>query len=189
MQAFLNEIAEDLRASGIAAAIEVADRIGTLAADYAPPDGGTPPAHLGATLAARGAHPALRHLGAEAAHFPWTPGSFVMPQGFTGRYAYCTLLGGRSAYPSADFSLGLYLQQPDSWYPMHSHAAEEVYFVLSGTARWSRDGVEAQSEPPGRIFRHAPHERHATRTGAEPLLALWAWLGDQEEASYQIDPE
>ena len=49
---------------------------------------------------------------------------------------------------------GLYVQAPESFYPPHSHAAEEFYYVLSGTARWQK-GEEAFSlKPPGQL--HPP---------------------------------
>jgi hypothetical protein len=40
---------------------------------------------------------------------------------------------------------------------------------------------------PGTLIRHASNERHAARTGAQPLLALWVWLGDLNFDSYGIE--
>ena len=90
-------------------------------------------------------------------------------------------------FPSAEVAFGAYLQFPDTWYPRHWHAAEELYFILSGTALWTRDGVSAEPAPPGTLIRHASFERHATRTLAEPLLAFWVWLGDLDFESYGIE--
>ena len=84
------------------------------------------------------------------------------------------------AIAADDFRFGVYFQNPGTWYPLHHHAAEELYLILSGTAEWTRDGIDGQPEPPGTLIHHAPHERHATRTLGEPLLALWVWLGDIE---------
>ena len=121
---------------------------------------------------------------------PWTYGTGKeMPACFVGRYGYCEIVGPGCPIPSEVIAFGAYLQFPDTWYPRHSHAAEELYFVLSGTALWSRDGVDDVAAPPGTLIRHASFERHATRTGPEPLLAFWIWMGDLDFASYEIDPE
>ena len=119
---------------------------------------------------------------------PWVEVStHDMPAGFKGRYSFCELVRPEAPVRAPDVCFGAYLQFPDTWYPLHWHAAEELYFPLSGTALWTRDGVRDRAEPPGTLIRHGPHERHATRTGAEPLLALWAWTGDLDFASYGIE--
>ncbi len=109
-----------------------------------------------------------------------------MPEGFRGRYSLTEITGPDGTIPAAGFRFGTYLQYPGTWYPIHHHAAEELYFILSGTAEWTRDGIDGQPEPPGTLFRHASHERHATRTLGEPLLALWVWLGDIDSGSYRV---
>jgi hypothetical protein len=150
--------------------------------------GGYVPPHLEVTLAAREAHP-LTALFAEIAHqVPWVKDSgFPMPPAIRGRYCYCDIVGPEAPVRADDICFGAYLQFPDSWYPFHWHAAEELYFPLSGTAQWSRDGVRDQPEPPGTLIRHASLERHATRTGPEPMLAFWIWLGDLDGSTYGID--
>lgn len=148
---------------------------------YAPP-------HLEVTLGAQDTHP-LTALFAEIAHqVPWVKDSgFPMPPVIRGRYCYCDIVGPQGPIRADDICFGAYLQFPDAWYPFHWHAAEELYFPISGTALWSRDGVSDRPEPPGTLIRHASMERHATRTVAQPLLALWAWIGDLDAATYGID--
>lgn len=147
----------------------------------------TPP-HLADTLAAPGAHPLVARLGAVAAHVPWVQVTGrAMPASIAGRHAYCDLAGPGALIEAPDIGFGAYLQFPGTFYPRHWHAAEELYFILSGTAHWTRDEASDAPAPPGTLIRHAPFERHATRTGAEPLLALWVWLGDLDFASYGIE--
>jgi len=102
-------------------------------------------------------------------------------------YSVAKIIGPDGMIPAADFRFGAFLQYPDTWYPLHHHAAEELYLILSGAAEWTRDGIDGQPEPPGALFRHASHERHATRTLGEPLLALWVWLGDIDPGSYRVE--
>ena len=190
MQAFLLAVAAALATRDLPAARQAADLIAGAASRVPPPDqpGHVPP-HLGQALAAPGADPLTRLLAPLAPALPWseTSADMIMPEGFRGRYSVVEITGPDGMIPAADFCFGTYLQYPDTWYPFHHHAAEELYFILSGTATWSRDGVDGQPEPPGTLLRHAPHERHATRTLGEPLLALWVWLGDIDAASYRVE--
>ena len=110
-----------------------------------------------------------------------------MPASFAGRSAYNEIVGPDGLAVSDSLRFGLFLQAPESFYPPHRHAAEEFYYVLSGAARWQK-GEEAPSlKPPGSCIRHAPWERHAMETAAQPLLALWVWTGDLDMASYEME--
>ncbi|MHA1527532.1 MAG: dimethylsulfonioproprionate lyase family protein, partial [Alphaproteobacteria bacterium] len=158
-------------------------------ADTCPEQPGRLPPHLSQALAAPGADP-LTHLLAPLAPtltWPDTSTDMIMPEGFRGRYSFTEIIAPDGMVPAVDFRFGAYLLHPHTWYPPHHHAAEELYFILSGTARWTRDGVDGQPEPPGTLIHHASHERHATRTLHEPLLALWIWLGDIDSGSYRIE--
>lgn len=147
------------------------------------------PDHLDAALASAGAHPLAAVLAEIVHRVPWVEVSgHDMPAGFRGRYSYCDIVGPDAPIRSDAICMGAYLQFPDTWYPLHWHAAEELYFPLSGTALWTRDGVRDRAGPPGELIRHASFERHATRTLAEPMVALWTWTGDLDFSSYGIEP-
>jgi hypothetical protein len=168
----------------------IADRLAAIAdreATYSPGTGAQL-AYLAETLTAAAAHPLATQLAPLAQDLNWSGGSeFKMPSGFQGRFAYCEIAGPNGMIRAEGFRFGAYLQFPDTWYPVHSHAAEELYFILSGTAQWTRDSIDDQPEPPGTLIRHTAHEGHATRTLTEPLLALWAWHGDIDLGSYRVE--
>ena len=191
MQAFLAAAAAALRARDLPAARQAGDLLAAAAqrADACPEQPGFTPPYLERALEAPGADPLTRLLAPLAPALPWadTSANMIMPEGFGGRYSAAKIAGPDGTIPAADFRFGTFLQYPDTWYPLHHHAAEELYFILSGTAEWTRDGVDGQPEPPGTLIRHAPHERHATRTLGEPLLALWVWLGDIDSGSYRVE--
>ncbi len=190
MQAFLLAVAAALHARDLPAARHAGDLLAAAAqrADAFPEQPGFTPPFLERALEAPGADPLTRLLAPLAPALPWadTSANKTMPKGFRGRYSAAQIIAPDGLIPAVDFRFGTYLQHPDTWYPIHRHAAEELYFILSGTAEWTRDGVDGQPEPPGTLIRHAPHERHATRTLGEPLLALWVWLGDIDLASYRV---
>ncbi len=96
---------------------------------------------------------------------------------FLDRYGWSELIGMRGPIPGDRLACGFLLLGPETTYPDHHHAAEEVYLVLSGTAFWRR-GVEPwQERGPGAPVHHAPSMSHAMRTAVEPLLALYLWRG------------
>ena len=191
MQDLLLAVAATLRARDLPAARHAGDLLAAAAqrADASPEQPGFTPPFLERALEAPGADPLTRLLAPLAPALPWsdTSANMTMPEGFRGRYSAAEIIGPDGTIPAADFRFGTFLQYSDTWYPIHHHAAEELYFILSGTAEWTRDGIDGQPEPPGTLFRHAPHERHATRTLGEPLLALWVWLGDIDSGSYRVE--
>jgi mannose-6-phosphate isomerase-like protein (cupin superfamily) len=93
-------------------------------------------------------------------------------------YAYTRLIGSGAPLYSDQVKAGLTLQCPDSYYPAHAHKAAEFYAVVGGTGEWRR-GIEPWAvRPPGDFIFHPSGVRHAMQTSAEPLLALFAWIGD-----------
>ncbi len=190
MQGFLLAAAAAFRIHDLPAARHAGDLLAAAAqcANACPEQPGLAPPYLDRALEAPGADLLTRLLAPLAPTLRWpdTSANMTMPEGFRGRYSVTEIIAPDGLIPTADFRFGTYLQHPDTWYPLHHHAAEELYLILSGTAQWTRDGIDGQPEPPGTLIRHAPHERHATRTLGEPLLALWVWLGDIDINTYRV---
>ncbi|MFO1046465.1 MAG: dimethylsulfonioproprionate lyase family protein [Geminicoccaceae bacterium] len=128
------------------------------------------PATRDLTAAAVAAAPAL--------HWRQTYDGSDVAAGFLDRYGWAELLGPYGPWPSATARLGLLLLGPDTHYPPHAHAAEELYFVLAGTASWQKGAEPWRPVPPASTIHHTPHLPHAMRTTAEPLLAMYLWWGE-----------
>jgi len=144
--------------------------------------------HLSATLFLPGAHAFAADIDAVAEHLPWGKLAAHPPPGVTavGR-TFCQIVGPEGLIKDDTFRMGVYFQAPDVFYPSHRHIAEEVYFVLSGTALWQKDKVRFATQSPQTLIHHKSNQPHATRTQKEPLLALWAWVGDIGFESYEIE--
>ena len=99
-------------------------------------------------------------------------------KGFLDNYGYVEFVGPNRAYESHELLVGFLMLGPDTLYPDHGHAAEEIYHVASGRAEWWRQGQEWRVEQPGTAIHHKPHQRHAMRAAGEPLLALYCWRGE-----------
>ena len=181
--------ADAYAATGDDGAIAFADALRATRGPFRLPAGEPPPtpAWLAAALDALPPDELAPALRASAPEIPWIIGGDRMPASFAGRSAYNEIVGPDGFAASDSLRFGLFVQAPESFYPPHNHAAEEFYYVLSGTARWQK-GEEALSlKPPGSCIRHAPWQRHAMETTAEPLLALWVWTGDLDMASYRME--
>jgi len=181
--------AETYAATGQPEAVAAADLLRACPPPRVSPPRSHPPAveDLADALAALAPGPLTDVLHACAAELPWTDAAFAMPGKLAGRYAYVDIAGPEGLSLSHLCAFGLYLQMRETFYPAHSHAAEELYLVLSGTAVWQQDDGAFAAKAPGTLIHHRPWERHAMETAAEPLLAMWLWTGDLDESTYRID--
>ena len=123
--------------------------------------------------------PLLAALHGAAPHLAWgqTYAAAEVGAAFLDCYGWTELAGLRGPLPSAELAAGFLLLGPQTHYPQHSHAAEEVYMPLSGAAAWQRGTEGWRQRVPGELVYHAPHQPHAMRTAAAPLLAFYVWRG------------
>src|SRR5690606_6740941 len=112
---------------------------------------------------------------------------------FLSNYGYAATLGtnDRRAVPlivEPSVALGLLMLGPATLYPPHRHPAEEIYIPLAGTADWQRGDAAWQRVAPGTAIHHPSGIPHATRTGGQPLAALYIWHGAVSPPATLLDP-
>lgn len=100
--------------------------------------------------------------------------------GFAENHGNTYIVGPGGLERRNDVWLGASLLAPNTRYPDHTHPPEETYLVLSpgefmhGSDPWFEPGI-------GGTFYNSPGVMHAMRSGAKPLLALWAlWAGPRD---------
>ncbi len=129
----------------------------------------------------------MRCLQACAPDLHWrTAGFGKLPEAAAQHLAVVELIGPAGMIRMEGFRFGLLVQRAGFQYPKHWHAAEELYYVLAGTALWAVDGGLPRPRPPGSFVHHRSMQPHRMSTEAEALLALWAWTGDIGGSSYSI---
>nr|WP_298687972.1 dimethylsulfonioproprionate lyase family protein [uncultured Dongia sp.] len=101
------------------------------------------------------------------------------------RVAFAELIGPSGPLRNGNSVVGFTLMAPETFYPLHSHPAVELYMVVSGKAQWIVPERE-QIVPPGGFVLHHSGQPHAMRTLAEPLLAIYDWQGDLESPSVYL---
>ena len=135
-------------------------------------------------LAAPDCHRAARTLGGIADKLAWFERSRARPSGYVDTRCSVGIVGPQGMITDQRFKFGIYLQPPEMFYPAHRHEAEELYFLLSGTALWQKDDAGFEPVASGALIHHASYQAHAMRTQDEPLLALWSWTGNLSNDTY-----
>ncbi len=144
-------------------------------------------AELGGALSAPGAHPIARTIAGVAAGLRWCDAKAMQELAATrDRHAYAEVVGPDGVFASDTMRFGLYFQSAGTIYPDHHHAAVELYYVVSGTADWRKGDGGFTARTPGTLIHHLSLQPHATTTLAEPLLAMWVWIGDISPDSYEV---
>ena len=122
-----------------------------------------------------------------AANLGWRkPGFGLVPDAVVAYMDVCEIIGPSGQIKDESIRAGLLFQDANVLYPRHSHAAEEIYFPLSGQAAWQRDDDDWRLHAPGDVIHHLPFQPHAIKTRTMPLLAFWGWAGDIGADSYHI---
>ena len=124
-----------------------------------------------------------------AAHLAWRR-SYSRPsvsEQFLENYGWTEFVGLIGPLASTQLACGVLLLGPGTLYPSHHHEAEEIYVPLAGIADWTQGGGDWRRQEPGTVIHHAPHESHAMRTTAMPLLALYLWRSDNLAQKSQLD--
>ena len=89
---------------------------------------------------------------------------------------------------AGQLKFGAFLLAPNTIYPLHSHAAEEIYIPVSGSGYWRLRDSSYKMQKPGSVVHCQSWLPHAIRSGNEPLLMLWAWFGNTSFNAYKIEP-
>ena len=117
---------------------------------------------------------------------PWVTRGVFTDSDQTNR-GYVEFIGPEGMIRTDRVRLGIYWHAAHTFYPAHRHNATELYHILSGTGFWQHKTQTWTPRGPDSYIMHDSRDNHATRTEAEPTLALWSWLGDIGFESYSMD--
>ncbi len=95
---------------------------------------------------------------------------------FMDNYAYSAL--GLTGSTVLDF--GVLLLGPGITYPVTSYASEGVFLVIGGSPEWKSDDEPWVRVEAGSIICRPFDGAEGKRPGDEPMLALYAWMYQQE---------
>ena len=122
-----------------------------------------------------------------SADLSWrSPGFGKIPVEISNHMAVCEIIGPTGHIKHETVRTGLLFQASDITYPRHSHAAEEIYFPLTGPVDWQIEDANWCQHEAGSFIHHLPYQPHAIRTRKTPLLTIWGWSGEISSDSYKI---
>ena len=95
------------------------------------------------------------------------------------------MIGRRGLWQSEDLLAGVMMMAPDLHYPLHQHAALELYFVLSGTVTVQHGRQAApQRIGPGEWSITPPHQVHALQSGDQGCLIFYLWTDELTDENW-----
>lgn len=100
------------------------------------------------------------------------------------------VIGSRGILHSRDLYMGLFLLAPHVTYPLHQHAALEIYHVLAGEIyiRHGRAKLSMHVRAGGHSIT-PPHQVHELRTGNDACLIAYVWTGDLTGENWWWEPQ
>lgn len=107
---------------------------------------------------------------------------------FLKSYGWTEFAGPRGPIPSEKTACGVLFLGPNTKYPLHSHQAEEIYVVLSGTALWKMGNNDWAERKPLDVVHHKSWIPHAMQTRPEPLIVMYFWRGGDLKQKSIIEP-
>ena len=98
-------------------------------------------------------------------HLNWREAGFgKLPLEISNQVCVSELIGPNGFYNHSSVRIGLLLQMPKTHYPWHHHAAEELYFILSGKAYWAVDKKKPKLNSTESFIHHKSDQSHCMIT-------------------------
>ena len=87
--------------------------------------------------------------------------------------------GTYGCFEAHSIATGQFLLSPGVFYPLHTHAAPEIYYCVSGSID-IQHGIDQPpfTLTPGQYSVTPAHRVHSLAVGDEPVLLLYAWITD-----------
>ena len=114
-------------------------------------------------------------------------GQGKLPAGIAAHLRTAEIIGPDGMIAHERIRFGVLYQGAALRYPEHRHAAEELYFIVSGQALWCIDKGAPSSQEAGCFVHHRAWQWHAMQTSAAPMLALWGWAGQIGYETYGLE--
>jgi len=113
----------------------------------------------------------------------------VIPSPMHDNHAFVEIISPDADYRSDEIRFGVFLMAPNVRYPLHSHSADEIYIIISGSGQWRSYNAPYELKQPGSIVHIPSWEPHAILSNGEPLLMLWAHFGDIDFEKYRVEQD
>ena len=110
-------------------------------------------------------------------HVKWEPGYGEEDVGkdFLNKYGFFELIGPTGHFQTSEMALYVNYLEKNTHYPLHNHEAEELYFVLSGEAKFESENERSEILTSTKSRFHKSFQQHAITTFNQQVLSIVIW--------------
>ena len=102
---------------------------------------------------------------------------------FLNRYGFFELIGPSGHFKTSEMALYVNYLCKNAYYPWHNHDAEELYFIVSGKAKFESKNQNTEMLTSTKTRLHKSFESHAITTEEKPVLSFVIWKNKFENVS------
>ena len=105
---------------------------------------------------------------------------------FLNKYGFFELIGPSGHFKTTEMALYVNYLCKNAYYPWHNHDAEELYFIVSGEAKFESKNQNTEILSSTNTRLHKSFESHAITTDQKPVLSFVIWKNKFENVSKMI---
>ena len=102
---------------------------------------------------------------------------------FLNNYGFFELIGPTGHFKTSEMALYVNYLDKNTLYPLHNHEAEELYFIISGQAKFENNNDDYEILTSNKTRFHKSFEPHAITTDNKQLLSFVIWKNKFEKIS------
>ena len=102
---------------------------------------------------------------------------------FLNNYGFFELIGPTGHFKTSEMALYVNYLDKNTLYPLHNHEAEELYFIISGQAKFENNNDDYEILTSNKTRFHKSFEPHAITTDNNQILSFVIWKNKFEKVS------
>ena len=124
-------------------------------------------------------------IGALSPYAKWEQGYDEKDVGndFLNKYGFFELIGPTGHYETSEMALYVNFLDKNAYYPWHNHEAEELYFIVSGKAKFECEDQDIEILSSTKTRLHKSFQPHAITTIENQVLSFVIWKNKFENVS------
>ena len=118
-------------------------------------------------------------------HVKWENGYTEkdVSKNFINNYGFFELIGPTGHFKTSEMALYVNYLDKNTYYPLHNHEAEELYFIISGKAKFENHNGDYDILTSNKTRFHKSFEPHAITTYNNQILSFVIWKNKFEKVS------
>ena len=106
---------------------------------------------------------------------------------FLENFGFFEFIGPNGHFKTSKMALYVNFIDKETYYPWHNHEAEELYFVISGEAKFDSENENAKVLKSTDTRFHKSYQPHSIITSDSKILSIVIWKNKYENVSKMVD--